>query len=32
MGAALTPVSCVYAYLSVPWPVRRPAVALGVFS
>ena len=31
MGAASTPVSCVYASLSLPWPVRRPAVALGCF-
>ena len=31
MGAASTPVSCVYASLSLPWPVLRPAVVLGVF-
>ena len=31
MGAASTPVSCVYASLSLSWPVRLPAVALGRF-
>ena len=31
MGAASTPVSCVYASLSLPWSVRRPAVALRCF-
>ena len=31
MGAASTTVSCVYASLSLPWPVRRSAVALGRF-
>ena len=29
MGAASTPVSCVYASLSLSWQVRRPVVALG---
>ena len=31
MGAASTAVSCVCASLSLPWPVRRPAVAMGRF-
>ena len=31
MGAASTTVSCICASLSLPWPVRRPAVALGHF-
>ena len=31
MGAASKTVSCIYASLSLPWPVRRPAVALGRF-
>ena len=31
MGAASTPVSCVYVSLSLPRPVLRPAVVLGVF-
>ena len=31
MGAASTTVSCICASLSLPWPVHRPAVALGRF-
>ena len=31
MGAASMTVSCICAYLSLPWLVRRPAVALGRF-
>ena len=31
MGAASTSVSCVCASSSLPWPVRRPAVAIGRF-
>ena len=31
MGAASMSVSCICASLSLPWPVRRPAVALGRF-
>ena len=31
MGAASTAVSCICASLSLPWPVRRPAVVLGRF-
>ena len=31
MGVALKTGSCFYASLSLPWPVRRPAVALGRF-
>ena len=31
LGAALMTVSCVCASSSLPWPVRRPAVAMGRF-
>ena len=31
LGAASTAVSCVCASSSLPWPVRRPAVAMGRF-